>query len=94
MTVFSIGTTQVKIAVNNKNRTLLTITNDHATAKLYVDEKEGISSSFCEWVVLPKETLIFDGQGDYPDRAYWAISDTASTTVIVGGQYKDEKERS
>lgn len=80
------------IAEHNKNRTLLTIANDHASAKIYVDDKPSVGSTDAKFIVQPKETLIFDGRGDYPNRAYWAVSDTASTTVIVGDQYKEVPE--
>lgn len=91
MTVYSIGTTAEQIAEFNKNRTHLSIANDNASAKLYVDDKESVGSTDCKWIIFPKETQIFDGQGDFPERAYWAISDTASTTVIVGEQHEETR---
>ena len=90
MPILSIGTTVALIVRFNKKRKLLTITNDHDTAKVYLSDQVKPTTSVAKWILLPKETIIFDGQGDFPERAYYAISDTASTTVVVGYQNEEK----
>ena len=74
----------------DKRRKVLSITSDHVSAKVYLDDAPGPSTSNAKWILLPKETLIFDGQGDFPERAYFGISDTASTTLVVGFQNEEK----
>ena len=90
MPVLSIGTSAEKIIESNKKRKLFTVTNDHDTAKVYISDEPDPSATDAKWILLPKETLIFDGEGDFPERAYYAISDTASTTLIVGYQNEEK----
>lgn len=91
MPILSIGTTAEKLIEANKKRTTLTIANDHTTAKLYVSDKpDPDASAKAKWIVWPQMAVTFHKLlGDFPERAYYGISDTASTTVIVGGSYKE-----
>ncbi len=86
MPVLSLGTTAAKIVGFDHRRKVLSITNDHVTAKVYLSDEPSPSATKAKWILLPKETIIFDGQGDFPDRAIFGISDTASTTLVVGFQ--------
>ena len=90
MPVLTVGTSATKLIEFNKKRKLLTFTNDHDTAKIYLSDEPDPSSTVAKWILLPKETLIFDGQGDFPERAYYGISDTATTTIVVGYQNEEE----
>lgn len=90
MPVLSIGTTAALLIESNKRRKLLTFTNDHDTAKVYLSDESKPTTTDAKWILLPKETLIFDGQGDFPERGIYGISDTASTTVIVGYQNEEK----
>ena len=89
MPILTIGTSAALIVKYNKKRKLLTLTNDHASAKVYLSDQVKPTTANAKWILLPGETLIFDGQGDFPERAYYAISDTASTTVVVGYQNEE-----
>ena len=90
MPIVTVGTSVVKIVIFNPKRKLLTLTNDHASAKVYISDESNPHASDAKWIILPKETLIFDGVGDFPERAYYAISDTTSTTVVVGYQNEEK----
>lgn len=88
----AISQTSVQIADHNKNRTLLVITNLDSSAIGYIDEFPNVQSVNAKFVVFPRETLILDGVGDYPDRAYWMIMDTTGCEVQVGEQLKEVAE--
>ena len=80
----------MKVAEYNNRRKLLTFTNDDLSAKIYLSDEPNPHASDAKWILLPKETLIFDGQGDFPERAIFAISDTASTVLVVGFQNEEK----
>jgi len=90
MPVFDLGTTALKLIGYNKRRKLLTVTNDDTAAKVYLSDEANPSATNAKWILLPNETLIFDGQGDFPERAIYGISDTAHTTLVVGFQNEEK----
>lgn len=90
MPIISLGTTSQKILEHDKKRKLASFTNDDLSAKVYLSDEPNPSSSDAKWILLPKETLIFDGQGDFPERAVYGVSDTASTVLVVGFQNEED----
>ena len=87
--MFTLGTSSEKIIEANEKRKLLTFTNDHASAIVYLSDEPNPSSTNAKWILYPYETLIFDGEGDKPERAIFGISDTASTNIVVGFQNEE-----
>jgi len=92
MPVVTLGVAPISIIEANEKRKLLTLTNTHASAIAYISDKPQPNALTAKWVLYSQETLIFDGQGDFPDRAYYGISDTATTNIQVG--FQNEEKRS
>lgn len=86
MPIETLGISPSKIIESDKKRKLLTVTNIHATAIVYLSDRANPSVTNAKWILYPYETLIFNGQGDFPDRVLFGVSDTASTSVMVGFQ--------
>lgn len=85
----TLGTTPSKIVEDNPRRKSLSITNDHASAIVYIDNKAQPSTSKSKWILYPYETIIFDSPNDFPERALYGVSDTASTNIVVGFQNEE-----
>ena len=90
MPVRTLGVDPTWIIRANKKRKLLTLTNTHATAIAYISDKAQPTTDTAKWILYPYETLIFDGQGDFPARAYFGVSDTADTVLQVGFQNEEK----
>jgi len=90
MPVVTLGVAPTTIIAADKKRKLLTLTNNHASAIVYLDSKAGPSAADCKWVLYPYETLIFDLPTDHPERALFGVSDTATTPVVVGFQNEEK----
>jgi len=90
MPVVTLEVAPTTVIEANKKRTLLTLTNNHATAIVYLDSKAGPTAANCKWILYPYETLIFDLPTDHPERALFGVSDTATTPVIVGFQNEEK----
>lgn len=86
----TVGTAPMTIIEANKKRVLLTITNDHSSAIVYLDNKAQPSTTRAKWILYPYETLIFDLKTDHPERALFGVSDTASTNVVLGFQNEEK----
>jgi hypothetical protein len=89
MPVVTLGTAPTTVIEANKKRKLLTMTNTHASAIAYISDKAQPNADTAKWILYPYETLIFDGQGDFPERAYFGVSDTATTVLQVGFQNEE-----
>jgi len=90
MPVVTLGVAPISIIEADKKRKLLTLTNTHASAIAYISDKAGPTTLTAKWILYPLETLIFDGQGDFPARAYYGLSDTATTVIQVGFQNEEK----
>jgi len=90
MPVVTLGVAPISIIEANEKRKLLTLTNTHASAIAYISDKGQPTTLTAKWILYPLETLIFDGQGDKPERAYYGVSDTATTNIQVG--FQNEKD--
>jgi len=90
MPVVTLGTAPISIIEANKKRKLLTLTNTHASAIAYISDKAGPTTLTAKWILYPLQDLIFDGQGDFPARAYYGLSDTATTNIQVGFQNEEK----
>jgi len=90
MPVETLGLAPTTIITANKKRKLLTLTNTHASAIAYISDKGQPNAFTAKWIIYPLETLIFDGQGDFPARAYFGCSDTATTVLQVGFQNEEK----
>jgi len=89
MPIVTLGTDPTTIIEANKKRKLLSLTNTHASAIAYISDKAGPTTLIAKWILYPLETIIFDGQGDFPARAYYGLSDTATTNIQVGFQNEE-----
>jgi len=90
MPVVTLGVAPTTVIEANKKRKLLTLTNTHASAIAYISDKAQPTTDTAKWILYPYETLIFDGQGDFPARAYFGCSDTATTVIQVGFQNEEK----
>jgi len=90
MPVVTLGVAPISIIEADEKRKLLTLTNTHASAIAYISDKGQPNALTAKWILYPLETLIFDGQGDFPARAYFGVSDTATTVLQVGFQNEEK----
>jgi len=90
MPVVTLGVAPISIIEADKKRKLLTLTNTHASAIAYISDKGQPTTLTAKWILYPLETIIFDGQGDFPARAYYGLSDTATTNIQVGFQNEEK----
>lgn len=80
---YTVGTTESQIAGRNLDRSSLVITNSHATAILYVRDTKGVGP-LNGMPIYPRGSINLSRLlGDDPTMDWWAISDTALTTVRV-----------
>lgn len=87
MVMVTIGTSPTTLIKANKKRKTLSITNSHNAAIAYIDDKAGPTSTNAKWILYPRQTLILlKADGDFPERNFFAVSDTASTIMVVGFQ--------
>lgn len=84
MVQVTLGTTPSTIIKDNPRRKVLSITNTHASAIVYIDTKGQPEAATAKWILYPHETLFFDNPRDHPERAFFGVSDTASTVIQVG----------
>jgi len=90
MPVVTLGVAPTSIIEADKKRKLFTLTNTHASAIAYISDKGQPTTLTAKWILYPLETLIFDGQGDFPARAYFGVSDTATTVIQVDFQNEEK----
>lgn len=90
MPIETLETSPTEIIEFNKKRKLLTVTNNDPAAIIYLSDIADPSTTDAKWILYPYETIIFDGQGDKPERALYGVSDTASTSIVVGFQNEEK----
>jgi hypothetical protein len=78
----SIGTTQSKILDRQPLRTSLAITNNHASAIVYFRFGEGVDA-VNGWPIRSYGSVTLKIPEDDPTKEVWAISDTATTPIVV-----------
>jgi len=84
MPALVVGQTSITLVPDNPRRKVLSVTVNHASAIIYISDKPSVRASTSKWILYPYETWILDLPQDHPERAYYIISDTVGTSVIVG----------
>ena len=81
---YSVGTTEEVIVRAQVDRIALTIQNDHSTATIYVRDSKGVTSSNGISIYSNGSiSMNLKEDGEMVKKEWWAVSDTASTTVKV-----------
>ena len=82
ITPYSVGTTELKIAGYQIDRTSIVILNNHATATIYFRSSKGVATTNGFPIVAGGHAALKIPEDD-PTEEVWAISDTALTDVRV-----------
>jgi len=90
MPVVTLGVAPTTIIEANEKRKLLTLTNTHASAIAYISDKAQPTTETAKWILYPLETIFFRKTSSFPERAYFGVSDTATTVIQVGFQNEEK----
>ena len=82
ITPYSVGTTEIKVAGYQEDRTSLIILNNHATATIYYRDSKGVATANGLPIVAGGNFVLKIPEDD-PRLEAWCISDTATTDVRV-----------
>jgi len=78
----SLGTTSARILPIDRYRTAIAIMNNHATAIIYIRFDRSVSSGN-GFPIRPYGVMSLNRPWDDTSKEVWAISDTASTGIVV-----------
>lgn len=86
MVLLSIGTTAVKLIENNSERKFIEFKNTHATQIVYISDEPNPDANSAKWELDPTEWLRITRQDGFPEKAFYAVANGASTTLYLGFQ--------
>lgn len=82
ITPYSVGTTEVRIATKQADRTSIVIKNNHATATIYWRNSKGVVQDNGFPIAAGGANSLKIPEDD-PTDEFWCISDTLATDVRV-----------